>query len=125
VPVAGVLAALHFVGPNSTHNAIEHRAATTVFAHPQFSLATMQVPKAFQPGHHHSSRSKSPRNDLRAVFDLYDLPPIQVRFERGAPSDRAQRAKQMLHAEAGAMQPHFVDGEVVPEGGVSPHSDSR
>jgi hypothetical protein len=28
------VSALHFVGPNSTHNAIEHRAATTVFAHP-------------------------------------------------------------------------------------------
>jgi hypothetical protein len=25
----------------------------------------------------------------------------------------------MLHAEAGAMQPHFVDGEVVPEGEVA------
>lgn len=65
MPVAGVLAALHFVGPNSTHNAIEHRAATTVFAHPQFSLATMQVPKAFSQvitiphGQSHQKRPQS------------------------------------------------------------------
>jgi hypothetical protein len=81
----------------------------------------MQVPKSFSQVitiPHGQSHQKRPQSRF---FGLYDLPPIQVRFvRRGAPSNRAQRAKQMLHAKAGAVQPHFVDGEVVPEGKVIP-----
>jgi hypothetical protein len=98
VPVAGVLAALHFVGPNSTHNAIEHRARPRCLRIHSSRWPLCRCRKR-------SARSspfltvKVTKNGLRAVFDLYDLPPIQVRFGRlGAPSDRAQRAKQMLHA---------------------------
>lgn len=79
----------------------------------------MKVPKAFSQVitiPHRQSHQKGPQSGFLA---LYDLPPIQVRFERlGAPSNRAERAQQMLHAEAGTVQPHRVDGEVVPEGEV-------
>jgi hypothetical protein len=34
VPLTGVVSALHFVGPHSTHNTIEHRAATALAAFP-------------------------------------------------------------------------------------------
>jgi hypothetical protein len=104
VPVAGVLAA-SLVGPNSTHNAIEHRAATTVFAHPQFSLATMQVPKAFSQVISFLTVSHQKRPQSR-FFDLYDLPPIQVRFERLEPRLIAHRGQSRCFMQKLApMQP--------------------
>jgi hypothetical protein len=62
---------------------------------------------------HRQSHQKRPQSRF---FGSDDLPPIQVGFHRlSAPSDGAQRTQQVLHAEAGRMQPHCVDGEVVPE----------
>ena len=39
-----------------------------------------------------------------------DLPPVKVGFEGlAAPPDGAQRAKEMLHAQAGTVQPDAID----------------
>jgi hypothetical protein len=82
VPLTGVVSALHFVGPNSTHNTIEHRAATALAAFPQLRWLHEGALKR-------SARSspfftvKVTKNGLRAVFSArMTSPPIQVRFER-------------------------------------------
>jgi hypothetical protein len=63
---------------------------------------------------HRQSHQKRPQS--RFFLPQMTSPPIQVGFHRlSAPSDGAQRAQQVLHAEAGRMQPHCIDGEVVPE----------
>jgi hypothetical protein len=81
----------------------------------------MQVPKAFSQVItilHGQSHQKRPQSRF---FDLMTSHLSKYALSALAPRLMAHRGqKQMLHAEAGAMQPHFVDGEVVPEGEVVP-----
>jgi hypothetical protein len=115
VPLTGVVSASLRRTTHSTHSTIEHRAATRWRRFRQLPLGSMKVLKAFSQVItvlHRRSHQKRPQSRFRSD----DLPPIQVGFHRlSAPSDGAQRAQQVLHAEAGRMQPHCIDGEVVPE----------
>jgi hypothetical protein len=114
VPITGVLAALDLIRPNRTINPIQDGTTPAMLPHPEFPLAFVQMSKPLGQvitvldGQSHQKRLQS------GFFGPDDLPPIQVRFHRlRAPSNGAEGAKQMLHAEARSMQPHRINGEVM------------